>query len=631
MKSNAPEPKFYPKSETGTEMLPAQSHSTDETGDSRGQSLLQKVLRTGETGVWYWDITEGKIKWPNDVFPLSKTATDPFDYEEFLALVHPTDRPLVDQNWMGVLDGDCHEIDYRLSINDETRWLNQIVEVETAEDGAPQEAIGLLRDVTEQKEDHQDLRMFREIVEHSGHSVYWTDADGTIQYVNPAFEEITGYSYQEAVGKTPRILKSGEHDDLFYEELWETIRDGNVWSREIVNERKTGERYVINQTIAPIETDDGEIDSYVAVNSDITEQKEYERELEILREAIDKAPISITLTDPTREDNPISYVNEAFEELTGYPEAEVKGRNCRFLQGKETEIDRLVALQEAIDNEELFSLELRNYRKDGAMFWNRVTITPIYDEEGNLVRYLGTQEDVTTRREHEQRLMVLNRVLRHNLRNKLSIITGFASALKNTCDDSAGRLSQGDVERVHSQIDSILETATELATLGNKVRRFQNVIEEANRIEPFQVEPVLDSAQSNIKNQFPEANIKVQAESDLSILANERAFKLTVEELLENAVFHNQSATPTARVRMCESDNDTVTVTIADTGPGIPEIEQKILTEGEESPLLHGSGFGLWIVNWLILRSGGSVSISENDPTGTVVELRLPAAGKHEL
>jgi PAS domain S-box-containing protein len=628
MKSNAPEPKFYPKSETGTEMLPAQSHSTDETGDSRGQSLLQKVLRTGETGVWYWDITEGKIKWPNDVFPLSKTATDPFDYEEFLALVHPTDRPLVDQNWMGVLDGDCHEIDYRLSINDETRWLNQIVEVETAEDGAPQEAIGLLRDVTEQKEDHQDLQMFREIVEHSGHSVYWTDADGTIQYVNPAFEEITGYSYQEAVGKTPRILQSGEHDDLFFEELWETIRDGNVWSREIVNERKTGERYVINQTIAPIETDDGEIDSYVAVNSDITEQKEYERELEILREAIDKAPISITLTDPTREDNPISYVNEAFEELTGYPEAEVKGRNCRFLQGKETEIDRLVALQEAIDNEELFSLELRNYRKDGAMFWNRITITPIYDEEGNLVRYLGTQEDVTTRREHEQRLMVLNRVLRHNLRNKLSIITGFASALKNTCDDSAGRLSQGDVERVHSQIDSILETATELATLGNKVRRFQNVIEEANRIEPFQVEPVLDSAQSNIKNQFPEANIKVQAESDLSILANERAFKLTVEELLENAVVHNQSATPTARVRMCESDNDTVTVTIADTGPGIPEIEQKILTEGEESPLLHGSGFGLWIVNWLILRSGGSVTISDNEPTGTIVELRLPAAGK---
>jgi PAS domain S-box-containing protein len=626
MKSNAPEPKFYPKSETGTEMLPAQSHSTDETGDSRGQSLLQKVLRTGETGVWYWDITEGKIKWPNDVFPLSKTATDPFDYEEFLALVHPTDRPLVDQNWMGVLDGDCHEIDYRLSINDETRWLNQIVEVETAEDGAPQEAIGLLRDVTEQKEDHQDLQMFREIVEHSGHSVYWTDADGTIQYVNPAFEEITGYSYQEAVGKTPRILQSGEHDDLFFEELWETIRDGNVWSREIVNERKTGERYVINQTIAPIETDDGEIDSYVAVNSDITEQKEYERELEILREAIDKAPISITLTDPTREDNPISYVNEAFEELTGYPEAEVKGRNCRFLQGKETEIDRLVALQEAIDNEELFSLELRNYRKDGAMFWNRITITPIYDEEGNLVRYLGTQEDVTTRREHEQRLMVLNRVLRHNLRNKLSIITGFASALKNTCDDSAGRLSQGDVERVHSQIDSILETATELATLGNKVRRFQNVIEEANRIEPFQVEPVLDSAQSNIKNQFPEANIKVQAESDLSILANERAFKLTVEELLENAVVHNQSATP--RVRMCESDNDTVTVTIADTGPGIPEIEQKILTEGEESPLLHGSGFGLWIVNWLILRSGGSVTISDNEPTGTIVELRLPAAGK---
>ena len=117
------------------------------------------------------------------------------------------------------------------------------------------------------------VRMFRSAVEHSGHSIYITDTDGVIEYVNPSFTETTGYTAEEAVGRTPDILKSGEHDAEFYAELWETILGGEVWESEIINRRKDGELYVADQTIAPIFPKGGEPEKFVAVNQEMTDRR----------------------------------------------------------------------------------------------------------------------------------------------------------------------------------------------------------------------------------------------------------------------------------------------------------------------------------------------------------------------
>lgn len=126
----------------------------------------------------------------------------------------------------------------------------------------------------------RSLQIFRSAAEHSGHSIYITDSDGVIEYVNPNFTETTGYSPDEAIGKTPRILKSGRHDSQFYAELWETILTGDVWEDEIINERKNGELYVADQTIAPIFMRNGEPEKFVAVNQEITDREKYRFTLE---------------------------------------------------------------------------------------------------------------------------------------------------------------------------------------------------------------------------------------------------------------------------------------------------------------------------------------------------------------
>lgn len=132
----------------------------------------------------------------------------------------------------------------------------------------------------------EQLRVFQKAVEYSGHSIYLTAPDGTIEYVNPQFETQTGYDWEDAIGKTPRILKSGEHEDNFYEEMWQTIRKGDIWEGEVTNQQKSGEHYVVNQTIAPVIDDAGEIERFAAIGIDITDKKRRQRELKRQRDEL---------------------------------------------------------------------------------------------------------------------------------------------------------------------------------------------------------------------------------------------------------------------------------------------------------------------------------------------------------
>ncbi len=122
---------------------------------------------------------------------------------------------------------------------------------------------------------------------------------------------------------------------------------------------------------------------------------------ETIIRAVDEAPIGITISDPSLPDNPMVYINEAYEELTGYDADLALGRNCRFLQGPDTEEEAVAEMREAIEAREPVDVEVVNYREDGTPFWNHVTIAPLFDEDGNLTHFVGFQNDVTDRKEAE--------------------------------------------------------------------------------------------------------------------------------------------------------------------------------------------------------------------------------------
>ncbi|MEE9368533.1 MAG: PAS domain S-box protein [Pontiella sp.] len=136
-----------------------------------------------------------------------------------------------------------------------------------------------IRDITERKEAELELTRLSTAIQHSPASVVITDLSGTIQYINPAFEHITGYSSTEIIGRNIRLLSSGKHGKLFYKNLWKIIQSGSVWEARITNKRKDGTLYTEEASISPVKDPDGNITNYVAVKRDITTELVREEEL----------------------------------------------------------------------------------------------------------------------------------------------------------------------------------------------------------------------------------------------------------------------------------------------------------------------------------------------------------------
>lgn len=161
---------------------------------------------------------------------------------------------------------------------------------------------------------------------------------------------------------------------------------------------------------------------------------------------MDEAPVGITVTDPSREDNPLIYVNEAFERVTGYSREEAVGRNCRFLQGEASDPDAVAELRAAVEAGERTSVELVNYRANGAPFWNEVSIAPLRDDAGRVTHFVGFQDDVTARKEAE---LAAERE-REALEHLLTRIRGLVGDVMHELAEAEGRndIEQGVVRRI---------------------------------------------------------------------------------------------------------------------------------------------------------------------------------------
>lgn len=147
------------------------------------------------------------------------------------------------------------------------------------EDGNVTQMIEYSLDITKRKAAEAEIRKLTRSVEQSASSVIITDTEGTIEYVNPAFERITGYSAAEAIGENPRLLKSGKMPPQYYQEMWQTLLRGEVWRGEIINRKKDGTLYWEFNTISPVEDEKGRVTHYVAIKEDITERKMLENAL----------------------------------------------------------------------------------------------------------------------------------------------------------------------------------------------------------------------------------------------------------------------------------------------------------------------------------------------------------------
>jgi len=349
----------------------------------------------------------------------------------------------------------------------------------------------------------EQLRTIRD--EHAGHGVIITDTDGTIEYVNTAFEVQSGYTSEEALGQTPGILKSGEHDAAFYEDLWGTITAGDVWRGEVVNERKDGKPYVIDQTIAPVTGPDGEIEQFIALNHEITELKELEASL----------------------------------------------------------------------------------------------------------------------RERSEQLNILNRVLRHDIRNDMNVVLGW---LEYVADQTDGELTE-ELDQIKASAGHVVELTTAAGDIAETMSSGGRPELEPSNLTQFLIEEAEKGQET-----FEEATIKLpESPPRVTVAANE-LLSSVFRNLINNAVQHNDADDPVVSITIRETD-DRVQVRVADNGPGVPDaIKDEVFGDEVMGLESSGTGMGLYLVATLVEMYGGEVWVEDNDPTGAVfcVELDTVAAAGAE-
>ena len=259
---------------------------------------------------------------------------------------------------------------------------------------------------------NKQLNLQAAAVEAAANAIVITDSRGTIMWVNHAFTTMTGYSREEALGKNPSLLKSGEQAEGYYAKLWSTISSGKIWQGEVVNRRKDGTTYTEEMTITPVTQGfgDGGETQFVAIKQDISERKRAEQALqqaeEKYRAIFEDAVVGIVQT--TADGRPLS-VNRALAEMHGYdsPEqllAEVSNVALQLF----VDPNRMDELRQVLAEKGVVrGAEVEVYRRDRAKKWVLVNLRAVRDTGGNVVLHEGTIEDITDRKLAEQQVQFL--------------------------------------------------------------------------------------------------------------------------------------------------------------------------------------------------------------------------------
>jgi two-component system cell cycle sensor histidine kinase/response regulator CckA len=259
-------------------------HKRAEEQLRRSEAALRQAQRVAHVGNWMWNIKTNQLEWSDEmchIFGVEKETFSGSLDDAIARAVHPDDRAKVEQaNLAVVKDKKPAPLEYRVIWPDgsiRVVW-GEAGELTVDEEGNPSLLTGIVQDITERKRAEEARARLATAIDQAAESIVITDTAGTIQYVNPAFERITGYSRAEAIGQNPRILKSGKQDAAFYQALWAAIAAGQVWQGRLVNRKKDGSLYTEDATISPVRDESGTIVNYVAVKRDVTRELQLEEQ-----------------------------------------------------------------------------------------------------------------------------------------------------------------------------------------------------------------------------------------------------------------------------------------------------------------------------------------------------------------
>ncbi len=364
--------------------------------------------------------------------------------------------------------------------------------------------------------------------------------------------------------------------------------------------------------------------------------------------AVKTTRMPMIVTDPKQDDNPIIFANPAFLQMTGYTADEVLGRNCRFLQGPDTDAETIAEIGEAIRERRETSVEILNYKKNGSAFWNALFVSPVLDSDGELRYYFASQLDVTRRRDAEEGLRQAQKLeavgqltggIAHDFNNLLTVIQGFTDVVLTQVERSNEKPI--DPARTTRSLRAVVEAAERGAELTRQLLAFSRKQKLSWRVTNIDdlIANLLPMLNRTIRSTPIDIEVK-RCGSD----CNARIDPVQAETAILNILMNARDAMPDggtvtiAARHTCIDGTDPrfadarpgryIGLSIADTGPGMtPEVlaraTEPFFTTRDQG---KGTGLGLSMVYGFMKQSNGALRIESVAGKGTTVHLLFPAA-----
>jgi PAS domain S-box-containing protein len=509
-----------------------------------------------------------------------------------------------------------------------------------------------------------ELRKYFLAMEQSGNTIVITDTDGKIEYANPKFEALTGYSRTETLGNNPRVLKSGEHNAAFYKNLWDTISAGAIWHGELHNRRKNGSLFWESATIAPLVNAEGQITNYIAIKEDISAEKELQAQLLEQNEALTrevKARQRTTLLLQESEARFRQIVENASDLIY---RTDIHGcftyTNPTVLRLMHCEDDSAMLgkhylelaqpsarhkLKRFYDHQYLARTPATYYEfpimtQDGREIWLGQNVQLITDGDEILGFQAVAREITEIKQAHEALSISRDRALEasrlkgqllsrvsHELRTPLGAILGYAELLAM---NTFGDLNAGQQDAAHQ----IMDSADYLSKMVNDLLDQAQVESKKMSLHRHAFSPaaLLNKIQTSMGilagNKGLTLNTSLDPELPEMLYEDDRRLQQILINLTGNAIKFTQ--TGQVEIKIYPATPAHWAIQVSDTGAGIPKEAQAYIFEpfrqvdNSITRENRGSGLGLSITKQLVELMEGTIRLESEPGRGSCFTITLP-------
>ena len=542
--------------------------------------------------------------------------------KHFTGLVHPDDVPAAMDIFSGILGGkptSLFELRARLRSGDYRHFEFKI----TSEYTSQGLILGSARDVTERKRVEERLSLFINLINQSQDAFYVADpGTSAILELNEAACASTGYSRNELLTMKVTDLAERQVDIDRWTEHVAAVRVKGFLLVEDRMKRRDGSTFPIEVGVQYLVHE--KQDYLVAVIRDISERKQAEEEHARLASAVEATVEAVVITDSAS--GTIQYVNPAFELITGYAREEALGRTLHFLDSGKHDVDYYAGLRDALARDGVWNGKLVNRKKNGNLYFEECTVSPVKNRNGEIINYVYLKRDVSEKLRLEsiaESVSTLDNIgsvfagVRHEIGNPVNSINMILGILRAKLDTLPSETVRDYLARMTEQIGRVEYILRSLKSYN---------LYETQDLQNVDIGSFMENFLSLVRDDFEKKGIALETALDpgVTVNADPRALQQVLLNIFTNAADAVNIGRRLKITMTVTRSGGAVRVRVQDNGMGIPPEKMKDIFKPFYTTKPHGTGLGLVIVKKMLARMNGTIGIESKVDVGTVVDIVIP-------